>query len=328
MEQLAALKKAPDMRTLVDLATISMVATFHNASYFVPDLTKIPPTTARSIVEPYMQLNNQDRPACAAVSGSGPSVGAHCTAQSTNAGATNTCQAGGDSKEPPAVDPNNAPSDPTLCRDSNADQAACEQVRRIGDVLYILVLALPEGCAAKTRAELDALLHDNAGAPRGVIIDLRHSSGYRLDEAAAFGSLFLPKDALIASFQSRAQQPPIIADGTRIIPDLPIVILVDQATSEASVTLAAALQMNKPAVVIGTATSGSGAIVSEYAVAPLGTLHLETAEVLSPTGIMLGHVGVAPDITLAKSGSELTSFAIKYLGNLAQSVPETTVQPR
>ena len=121
----------------------------------------------------------------------------------------------------------------------------------------------------------------------GLIIDLRNNPGGLLDQSVKIGELFLDKDQTIVSIKGRtAESEKIYKDqeNQNIIPNLPIVVLINEGSASASEILAGALQDNKRAIIIGEKSFGKGSVQS---VIPLGDgrgIKLTTAHYLTPSG--------------------------------------------
>lgn len=168
-----------------------------------------------------------------------------------------------------------------------------------GDVL-VLRLGSFSGAvtAAMQKAIEDATTHV---APRGVILDLRGNPGGLLREAVLTADTFL-KGGEIVSLRGRTgiTQRTWQADATELLPNVPLVVLVDRRSASASELVAAALQENGRATVIGQRSFGKGTVQSTY---PLGgelksALKLTTSIYHGPSGRTVQKNGVTPDIEL------------------------------
>jgi carboxyl-terminal processing protease len=130
------------------------------------------------------------------------------------------------------------------------------------DVLYIAM----DRFAREATAELDSILQANADAS-GIVFDLRRNPGGFLDEALDMADLFLEPGATLASTSSRARGEPyqiveeeFVAKVAPRVPDVPMVVLVDEYSASASEILAGALQDYDRALVLGERTFGKGVV--------------------------------------------------------------------
>lgn len=140
-----------------------------------------------------------------------------------------------------------------------------------------------------------------ASAPRGVVLDLRGNPGGLLREAVLTADTFLTTGEIVSL---RGRTPGNLrswkADASEFVAGLPMVVLVDQRSASASELVAAALQENGRALVMGQRSFGKGTVQSTY---PLGedtkgSLKLTTAYYHAPSGRSVQKTGVAPDIEL------------------------------
>jgi carboxyl-terminal processing protease len=130
------------------------------------------------------------------------------------------------------------------------------------------------------------------GKTEGLIIDLRRNPGGFLDESLMLADLFLAPGSTLASTVQRvpggaASEPETDSYGDRWpvqVPELPIVILVDEFTASGAEILAGALQDYDRAVVLGQRTFGKG-VVQTVMPLPYGRrLRFTTGSWLTPLG--------------------------------------------
>ena len=130
------------------------------------------------------------------------------------------------------------------------------------------------------------------GKTDGLIIDLRRNPGGFLDESLMLADLFLTPGSTLASTVQRvpggsADEPETDSYGDRWpvqVPELPIVILVDEFTASGAEILAGALQDYDRAVVLGQRTFGKG-VVQTVMPLPYGRrLRFTTGSWLTPLG--------------------------------------------
>lgn len=141
----------------------------------------------------------------------------------------------------------------------------------------------------QTDEEVAAVLTNltTARLPRGIILDLRGNSGGLLESAVAVCDLFLEKGVIVTTCDHRRAAPAEqrSASPGAILPDTPIVVLIDSFTASAAEIVAACLQDKKRAVLVGSRSYGKGTVQS---LVPLGfgrgAVKLTTAEYRRPTG--------------------------------------------
>lgn len=156
-----------------------------------------------------------------------------------------------------------------------------------GDVGYVILDRVARN-AAREMNEALATMDDY----RGLIIDLRRNPGGFLDESLMLADLFLQPGSTLASTVQRvpggSPEDPETDSFTdrwpQLVPDLPIVILVDEFTASGAEILAGALQDYDRAVVLGQRTFGKG-VVQTVMNLPYGRrLRFTTGSWLTPLG--------------------------------------------
>ncbi len=122
---------------------------------------------------------------------------------------------------------------------------------------------------------------------RGLILDLRGNPGGLLDVAIDIVSLFVEKGAEVVSTSGISERRERYETGGRApFADLPLIVLINQASASASEILAGALQDHRRALVLGERSFGKGSV---QRVMPLGPrtqarLKLTTALYYLPDG--------------------------------------------
>ena len=118
-----------------------------------------------------------------------------------------------------------------------------------------------------------------------------------LSEGVAVADLFLD-DAIIASTKGRKEAEEVYfnAEDGDILNGRPIVVLIDGDTASAAEVLAAALQEQDRAKVIGTNSLGKGSIQTLVSLSDGATIALTSAYFYTPSGSRLHGHGVLPDV--------------------------------
>jgi carboxyl-terminal processing protease len=133
------------------------------------------------------------------------------------------------------------------------------------------------------------------GDLRGLILDMRGNPGGLLDQAVTTADLFL-EDGTIVSTRGRHPEARQFysATGGDIADGLPIVVLMDGESASAAEIVAAALQDDARAVVIGTTSYGKGTVQTVVQLPNRGELTLTWSRFYSPSGYVLHGLGVPP----------------------------------
>lgn len=136
--------------------------------------------------------------------------------------------------------------------------------------------------------------------PAGIVLDLRGNPGGLLREAVTTADAFLGRGEIV-SLRGRTpgNQRSWQADPAELLPGLPMVVLVDKRSASAAELVAAALQENGRAKVMGQRSFGKGTVQSTWPLgAGKGALKLTTAVYHGPSGRTVQRAGVAPDFEL------------------------------
>jgi len=123
-----------------------------------------------------------------------------------------------------------------------------------------------------TKEVEDAMKEIEAAGARGLILDLRDNPGGLLDEATKLSDLFLTEGKIVTTKDRRGGEKTTSARGagTNFLPAelKPMVVLVNRDSASASEIVAAALQDNNRAIVVGERTYGKGSVQSIFRLAP------------------------------------------------------------
>jgi len=159
-------------------------------------------------------------------------------------------------------------------------------------------------------AVLDAAFRLASAGARALVLDLRGNPGGDLDATVALARALLPDGAVVAHLED--------ADGDVRTPRatgpaqcaLPLVLVVDQATASSAELLAAALQANRRAVVVGARTFGKG-WAWRIVVSPEGVPTMTpSTRWTGPTGASIEGCGVEPDLVADPRGALAVAEAV------------------
>ena len=170
-----------------------------------------------------------------------------------------------------------------------------------GDVLVLRLASFTGSVSAmleKAIADATAIR-----TPRAVVLDMRGNGGGLLREAVMTADAFL-REGEIVSLRGRTagNQRSWQADAIEQLAGVPMVVLIDGRSASAAELVAAALQENGRATVMGQRSFGKGSVQSIVSLsADKGALKLTTALYHGPSGRTVQRTGVGPDIELVAS---------------------------
>lgn len=100
-----------------------------------------------------------------------------------------------------------------------------------------------------------------------VILDIRGNSGGLLESAVEVANIFLPQNTVVVSTKGfREGENKFKTQSHPILPDVPMVVMVDGGSASASEIVAGALQDLDRAIIVGTETFGKGLVQKVYTI--------------------------------------------------------------
>jgi carboxyl-terminal processing protease len=153
-------------------------------------------------------------------------------------------------------------------------------------IAYVRLANFGETAAQELRKTLEQLQKEGV---RGLILDLRFNPGGLLKAAVEICDLFLT-DGVIVSTRGRDQTSEVYRAkeaGTLLLPaeKYPVVVLINKYSASASEIVAAALQDNKRAIIIGERSYGKGSVQNVIEMENhTSALKLTTASYWRPNG--------------------------------------------
>ena len=184
------------------------------------------------------------------------------------------------------------------------------------NIAYIQIDSFDANVASSFEEQITSLMNNGA---TGIIIDLRNNGGGIVDEATGIADLFLDKGETILITKSKKENNEEETKSERdpIVKDIPVVILVNEATASASEILAGALKDNYGATIIGKQTYGKGVIQTLYTLTDGSGIKITTEEYYTPNHNQINEVGITPDIEVDITENEDTQLqrAIEELKN-------------
>lgn len=140
----------------------------------------------------------------------------------------------------------------------------------------------------------------------GLVLDLRNNPGGVLRAAVEVSDAFID-EGLIVYTQGRLPNSELRYNATEntLIPDLPLVILINQGSASASEIVAGALQDHGRAVIMGVDSFGKGSVQTILPLTKDRAVKLTTARYYTPEGRSIQAQGIEPDIYVAEADVKL-----------------------
>jgi carboxyl-terminal processing protease len=173
----------------------------------------------------------------------------------------------------------------------------------VTDIAYIYLREFTE----PSKAEMDEALREAVeSGKRGLILDLRNNPGGLLRTTVDIADEFLEGDLTILSERDRGGEEQVYRskDGG-IATEIPVVILMNRFSASGSEVLAAALQDNGRAQLVGEKSFGKGTVNISNELDDGGQLYVSVAKWLTPDGVQIDGVGIRPDIEIQLSDEDI-----------------------
>ncbi len=151
-----------------------------------------------------------------------------------------------------------------------------------------------------TTEEFEKILADLAlQNPEGMILDLRFNGGGFLDSAIEVTSKLLESGNVVTIHERGKADQTIAVSGAALLPQVPLVVLINEGSASSSEIVAGALQDNARAVLMGEKSFGKGTVqelISNFRDG--STLRITVAKWFTPSGHDVNKEGIEPDFTV------------------------------
>ncbi len=156
-------------------------------------------------------------------------------------------------------------------------------------------------------AAIAAVQNELGGKLPGLILDLRRNPGGLLDQSIKVSSAFLDGGDVVSTRGRRKNDVREYgAEKGELLKNVPIIVLVNNASASASEIVAGALQDRGRALILGMTSFGKGSVQS---VIPLrggrdGAIKLTTQRYYTPSGRSIQGTGIEPDVFVSATAED------------------------
>ncbi len=185
---------------------------------------------------------------------------------------------------------------PVAIRRANVAPPSVTAKRLDGDVAYVALRSFDTTAATDIHAALAKL---EAAGTRATILDLRGNGGGYESAAAHVASLFVASGPVVSVQENRGKRIVTNADGTAL-PARPLIVLVDGDSASGAELVAAAIHDRGAGRLVGTRTFGKGVVQTMFPLPDGAAIKLTTARYFTPSGRNIDHVGIEPDVEVAR----------------------------
>jgi carboxyl-terminal processing protease len=163
-------------------------------------------------------------------------------------------------------------------------------------IVQLRIAAFDKGVAATLRKTLIEIKKEPA---TGLALDLRNDPGGMLDEAIDSASQFLKRGNVLLVKNARGIEKPVPAKAGGEATEIPLVVLVNGGTASGAEIVAGALRDAHRASLVGETTFGTGTVLREFKLSDGSALLLAIEEWLTPSGEVIWHKGITPNVVVA-----------------------------
>ncbi len=208
----------------------------------------------------------------------------------------------------------------TLEREGQSDPVEVQLTRAAAETVAVSIASVANGiaviriaaieptAAAAIERQLAALRDGPSGSLRGVVVDLRGTASGGVAEAAAVADAFLDQGVVFAT-EARNARDVVSTSATPgdATSGRPLVVLIDAGTAGPAEVLAAALQDNKRARLVGAKSAGRAGVRTLRGLGrngEKGSLRMITSRQLTPLGKPIEGRGLTPDVALEQTPAD------------------------
>jgi carboxyl-terminal processing protease len=168
-----------------------------------------------------------------------------------------------------------------------------------GNIGYLRIAGFDGGTRAALAAAVQDLRQRTGNKLIGFLLDLRNNPGGSFDAAVAVADAFIDQgDIAVVKGRKPSSVRRLSATPGDLAQSLPLVVLVNGGTAREAELVAASLQDNRRAVLLGTKSYGESSIESLIPLPGNGAIRLTTARFLTPSGRKIQGKGLDPDLTV------------------------------
>jgi carboxyl-terminal processing protease len=159
---------------------------------------------------------------------------------------------------------------------------------------YIQIIEFTSRTPDEMKTALDGLTAKNV---KGLVLDLRNDPGGLLDKSIDTAGYFLNGGPVVIEESRTSEQVDNAPTGQATT--LPLVVLINGNTASAAELVSAALQDRGRAILIGQQTYGKGSVQLILDLSDKSSMHLTTAEWLTPKRNTISGKGLTPNVPIA-----------------------------
>lgn len=190
------------------------------------------------------------------------------------------------------------------------------------DIYLMSVFQFGDSTTAEFEKKIQELLLKE---PKGLIMDLRNNGGGYLEISVDMLSELIrgQLEAVTIKRRDQSENETLHLRGDPALPEVPLVVLINEGSASAAEILAGAIQDHKRGIVMGTQSFGKGSVQEVDKLQDGSSLRITIAQWFTPNGNNIDEVGITPDIVVefsevdyAEDRDPQLDAAVEYLLNL------------
>ena len=176
---------------------------------------------------------------------------------------------------------------------------------------YVRITQFGEETPKDLVRSLDDLKRQANGELKGLVLDLRNDPGGLLTSAVAVTNAFIDGGTVVTVRGRGNEAQTLTAQPSgAVVPNTPMVVLINGASASASEIVAGALQDRRRATIMGTPSFGKGSVQTVMPIKDHGAVRLTTALYYTPAGRSIQGQGIAPDMVVEAPKDQQVAGAI------------------
>lgn len=163
---------------------------------------------------------------------------------------------------------------------------------------YLRIAQFRVNTGNEVESELRELLEENDEL-KGIVLDLRNNPGGVLQASVQVVDSFLDQGRIVYT-RGRLEGNDMEFSATlnTVVPEVPLVVLINNGSASASEIVAGALQDHGRAIIMGTQSFGKGSVQTVLPLDESRAIKLTTSLYYTPSGRSIQAQGIAPDIVV------------------------------
>ena len=173
------------------------------------------------------------------------------------------------------------------------------------DIGYLKLTQFKHNTYEEARAAVRDMMRQGM---RALILDLRNNGGGLLDASVKIVSMFV-RDGMVVETKGRSERAneKYYADRGKYLTNMPMIVMINGGSASASEIVAGALNDRGRAKLLGEKSFGKGSVQTLFPLTDGSGVYVTIARYYTPSGKVIDHVGLSPDIEVKGEPSRVKS---------------------